>query len=257
MHIATWNINSLRARLDQVLDWVEAERPDILCLQETKVTDQEFPEDELGDLDYDVVYTGERSYNGVAIATKDEASAVVKRLPGDAKDAQKRMIAATVGELRVVNAYFPNGKTVGSPDFAYKLAWYARMRDFLAREEAPVILCGDFNVCPADLDAYDGAARQVKIFGTPEERAAYRALTELGLTDAFRHLHPEAEEFTWWDYRDAGFERGAGLRIDLFLVSAPLLARVERCVIHRDQRLHENASDHAPVSLYLADVNPG
>ncbi len=255
VRIVTWNINSIRARLDMLLDWVEAEEPDILCLQETKVTDQEFPEDELGDLDYDVIYLGEPSYNGVAIACRDEAEAVVRNLPGDGPDAQKRLIAATIGGLRVVNVYVPNGGSLDSPRFPEKLAWYERLHDFLARDAVagqPRILCGDFNVCPGDLDCWDPERLAGSIFLTEPERAAWRRLGSLGLSDAFRHLHPDARQFSWWDYRDMGFEKNAGLRIDHFLVSPEVLARVERVEIHTALRAEPGASDHAPVSLWLS-----
>lgn len=254
MKIATWNVNSIRARLDQVLDWVETHDPDIVCLQETKVTDQEFPEDEFGDLGYDVVYTGQRSYNGVAIAAKDELQSVVAQLPGDDSDEQRRMIAATIDGIRIISVYVPNGKTVGAPEYHFKLKWLGRLRKFLDNTASPsdsIVICGDFNICPEDFDAYDERLAD-SLFMTRDERAAYDNVTKFGLTDAYRHVKPHAKKFTWWDYRDAGFEKNAGLRIDHFLVSQPVLDRVTEVVIDTEERATHNASDHAPVELTLS-----
>jgi len=255
--IVTWNINSIRARLDHVLDWLEANDPDVVCLQETKVVDQEFPEDEFGDLDYDVTYMGQRAYNGVALVTKDEVDKVQRNLPSDPSDAQKRFIAATVNDVRIINVYAPNGKALDSDPYAFKLDWYQRLRTYLDENESldsPLLICGDFNICPTDLDAYEDPERaDGAIFLSAPEREAYQALLDWGLKDAFRTLYPDRQAFTWWDYRNAGFSRNAGLRIDHFLVTPSLLERLVDVTIDREHRGEDNASDHVPVIIELKD----
>ncbi len=251
MRIATWNVNSLRARQDQVLDWIEAKRPDVVCMQETKLVDRDFPADELGDLGYDVVYTGEPAYNGVAIATREEATNVVRSLPGD-DSGQRRYIAVSVGGVRVHNVYCPNGAELGSDKYEYKLEWFARLHEFLAaqhRARDAFVICGDFNVAPTDLDAFD--PRAFALFVSPPERRAIEKLLELGTVDVFRQLHPGVRAFTWWDYRANGFAKNAGLRIDLFLASEPVVERAKDVWIDVDERRKEKTSDHAPVVLDL------
>ncbi|MBI2379051.1 MAG: exodeoxyribonuclease III [Deltaproteobacteria bacterium] len=252
MRIATWNVNSLRARQDQVLDWIEANRPDVVCMQETKLVDREFPEDELGDLGYDVVYTGEPAYNGVAIATKDEATRVVRALPGD-PSGQKRYLAVDVRGIRVHNVYCPNGAELDSDKFFYKLEWFGHLHRHLQTSHTPddaFVVCGDFNVAPEDLDAFDASA--FSLFVSPRERDAIRKLLDLGTVDVFRALHPEERAFTWWDYRANGFAKNAGLRIDLFLASKTIVDRARRIYIDVAERRKEKTSDHAPVVLDLA-----
>lgn len=256
MKIASWNVNSIRARLDQVLDWIERNEPDVLCLQETKVTDQEFPEDEIADLDYDVAYVGQLSYNGVAIATLDEASDVTRGFVGEPADADKRVIALTVGGVKVICIYAPNGKSMDSPDLPRKLEWYATLLETLKRDydpTEPLVICGDFNIAPAPIDAYDADTRVGGLFMSDGELAAFQSLLDWGLTDAFRHLHPDAVGYTWWHHLFSGFFRDAGLRIDHFLVTAPLVDRIRAVTIDREARGAENASDHAPVVLELTD----
>lgn len=257
MKITTWNVNSLRAREDLVLNWVEKEDPDVLCLQETKVTDQEFPEDALGDLDYDTEFYGQRAYNGVAIASHEPMQDVQKGFVGEDKKAEKRLIAATIEGVRVIDIYLPNGQGFDSPKFPYKLDWVERLRAFLDETcdpTQPLVLCGDFNICPEDRDAYDGDERNGGIFCSPQERERYKLLLDWGLTDAFRHKYPDAERpFTWWDYRAGGWPRDHGLRIDHFLVTAPVLERMKDVVVHRMMRAEEGPSDHVPVVLELED----
>ena len=257
MKIVTWNVNSIRARIDQVLDWVEAKDPDVLCLQETKVVDQEFPEDAFGDLDYDSCFMGQRAYNGVANISKDEAFKVMKNLPSDPEDAQKRLLETTINDVRIINVYAPNGKELDSEPYAFKLDWYQRLRQYLdenASKDEPLLICGDFNICPQDMDAYENPGRAPgAIFLSEPERKAYQTLLDWGLQDAFRKLYPEEKAFTWWDYRNAGFARNAGLRIDHFLLTAPLMERLVDVTIDREQRDQENCSDHVPVILELKD----
>jgi exodeoxyribonuclease III len=255
--IVTWNVNSIRARIEPVLDWVEAKDPDVLCLQETKVVDQEFPEDEFGDLDYDVTFMGQRAYNGVAIISRDEAESTQRNLPTDSDDAQKRFLATTINGIRIINVYAPNGKELDSEPYAFKLDWYRRLRSYLdenASADEPVLICGDLNICPQDIDAYDNPARAPGcIFLSEPEREVYQSLLDWGFEDAFRALYPQERAYTWWDYRNAGFARNAGLRIDHFLLSPPLMKRLVDVTIDREQRATDNCSDHVPVILELKD----
>lgn len=257
MKIATWNVNSLRAREDLVLDWVEREDPDIFCMQETKLVDQEFPEDAFGDLDYDVEFLGQRAYNGVAVATHEVMTKVEKNLPDDGPKAERRLLAATVQGIRVVNIYLPNGQDLDSDKFTFKLAWMDRLIAYITERHdptQPLVLCGDFNLCPEDRDAWDGEARSGGIFMSPAERERFQRLLDWGLTDAFRAKHPDAPRpYTWWDYRAGGWERDRGLRIDHFLVTRPILERMQDVVIHRAMRAEEGPSDHVPLTLHLED----
>ncbi len=256
MKIATWNVNSIHAREDQILDWLEQQQPDVLCLQETKTTDQEFPEDGIGDLGYDFVYTGQRSYNGVAILAKDELTQVKKGLPDDDDASDKRFIAATINGVRIISVYVPNGQDLSSDKYPYKLDWLARLRAYLDASEdpkSPLIMCGDYNICPHDQDAWDAAERPNDLFSSPPERAAFQRLLDWGLTDSFYHLHPEPKNYTWWDYRGGSWERNRGLRIDHLLVTQPILAKVKEVTIHRKVRANPAPSDHVPV---LLELNP-
>lgn len=254
MKIASWNVNSLRAREDQVLDWLEAERPDVLCMQEIKMVDQEVPTDALGDLGYDVHAFGQRSYNGVAIACRDEAQDVVRGFPGDPPDAERRLLAATIGGIRIIDIYLPNGQELASPKYEYKLRWMEQLLAFLQAgpgPETPLLICGDFNIAPLDLDVWDGSARQ-GLFVSPPERQGFQRFLDWGLVDTFRHFHPnEPKAFTWWDYRAGGFERNKGMRIDHFLLTRPLLSRAKSIRIDRKVRANEQPSDHVPVILEL------
>lgn len=252
MRIASWNVNSLRVRLPQVLDWLAANQPDCLALQETKLTDADFPVDELSAAGYHCLYSGQKTYNGVAILGKIPGQNAVTDLPG-LDDPQRRVLAASYGELRLVNFYVPNGAEVGSEKYAYKLDWLAKAADFLAGELArhPLLaVVGDFNIAPDDRDVYDPAAWQEKILCSTAERQAWRQLLDVGLQDSFRLFEQEPASFSWWDYRAAGFRRNAGLRIDHILFSPALAARCGASWIDKAPRKLERPSDHAPA---LAD----
>lgn len=255
--IATWNINSLRVRIDPLLDWLEKNRPDVVLLQETKVPDQEFPVDELGDAGYDAVFHGQRAYNGVAILAKDELKKVIKGLPGDDKDDHRRLISADIEGIRFVSLYVPNGQAVGSEQFTYKLNWLERLATHLpelTQGNKNVLLAGDFNIAPTDDDVWDPKEASGGTHVTPQERnALQKILDKGGLIDTYRALHPATRQFTWWDYRSNAFPRNAGMRIDLFLLSKPLFDRVEKITVDVAQRAAHDSSDHAPVLLELRD----
>lgn len=256
MKIVTWNVNSIRSRLDGILDWLEANRPDVVLLQELKCVDQEFPVDEVGDLGYDALFTGERAYNGVGILTRDEARLVAKVLPGDDADTHKRFIAADVEGIRFVSVYVPNGQSLDSDKYPYKLAWLDRLARWLEAQglpERPLVISGDYNIAPADLDVWDVRAMQGSTHVSPPERAAFQRLLDLGLVDAYRQVAPDVRQFSWWDYRAGAFQRDAGLRIDHHLVSAGIRARIQSVTIDQAARGQEKASDHAPVILDLRD----
>jgi exodeoxyribonuclease-3 len=256
MRIASWNVNSVRARFEQLTGWLDSANPDVVCLQETKVVDEKFPMDPLAEAGYRAVYTGEKTYNGVAILARHGLAIehVVKRLDGDGDDAHKRFLACTIEGLRIVNVYVPNGQEVGAPAFGHKLSWLRRLREHLDAHETPsdaLLLCGDFNVAPEAIDVHDPKRWEGKVLFHPDERAALRHVMEFGLVDAFRAHHPEPGQYSWWDYRMGAFRRNAGLRIDLALLT-PALA--ERCVdvhIDRSPRGLEKPSDHAPVVVEL------
>lgn len=251
MRIATWNVNSVRARRDHLHAWLAAEQPDVVCLQETKVVDVDFPHDAIAAAGYRAVVNGQKSYNGVAVLARGdlELADPVTDLPG-LDDPQRRYLAVSVGGLRVVNVYVPNGSAVGSDKYAYKLAWLARLTEHLAAALADhprLLLTGDFNIAPADRDVHDPEAWRDQVLCSAPERAAFRALEALGLVDLFRALHPDDPGFSWWDYRLQAFRRDRGLRIDLVLVSAALLARGRTCRVDRTPRAWDKPSDHAPV----------
>lgn len=256
MKIATWNVNSLRAREDLVLDWLEENEPEIACFQETKITDQEFPDDAFGDLDYDVIYHGQQTYNGVAIASRDEPRDVVRGLPGDPADDARRLIAATFGDLRVINIYLPNGQAYGSDKYAYKLEWMDRLQAFLEQgpgPDTPLVLLGDFNIAPRDSDIHDGYGRGELLFISEAERSRFQRLLDWGLTDAVLHFDDAPRQYTWWDYRGGAFDRNLGMRIDHILVTEPVLRRATSIRIEREARAAEQPSDHCPVVLVLED----
>ncbi|OOC48910.1 MULTISPECIES: exodeoxyribonuclease III [Thioalkalivibrio] len=249
MKIASWNVNSLKVRLPQVLDWLGSSRTDVLALQETKLTDENFPAAAIRDAGYQVVFSGQKTYNGVAIISRTEATDVVTD-PAGLEDAQRRILAATIGEVRVVNLYVVNGENVGTEKYAYKLDWLARLHAWLADEIAQhpnLVVLGDFNIAPDDRDVHDPEAWHERILCSTPEREALAALTDLGLTDTFRAFEQPAEEYSWFDYRAASFRRNRGLRIDLVLASAPLQARLQAAGIDREPRAWERPSDHAPV----------
>ncbi len=247
MRIVSWNVNSLNVRLPHVLDFLQQYQPDVLALQETKLPDDRFPEDELKGAGYQVVYCGQKTYNGVALISRAPAQDIVTCLP-DLDDPQRRLLAATIDGVRVINVYIPNGQQVDSDKFVYKMRWLEALRRFvgdqLQRYEALVLL-GDFNIAPADIDIHDPARWHEKIMCSARERAYFRHFLGMGLQDAVRRLYPDRGMYSWWDYRMNAFRRGWGLRIDHVLLSAalrPLAAGVADAF-----RALERPSDHAPV----------
>jgi exodeoxyribonuclease-3 len=251
--LATWNVNSLAVRLPQLLDWLAANPVDTLVIQETKLTDDRFPHAEIEAAGYAVKWFGQKTYNGVALLARSEPADVVRNIPGFA-DEQARVIAATVGGVRVIGAYFPNGQEPGSDKFAYKMRWCDALREWVKDELAQherLVLMGDFNVAPEDRDVYDPVAWAGQIHCTPEERAQFAGLLELGLVDAFRLFEQPPRSWSWWDYRNLAFRKNQGLRIDHILVGEALRARVRECVIDKAPRRNERPSDHAPVVVTL------
>lgn len=253
MNITTWNVNSVRARLDRVLEWVDAREPDLLCLQEIKCQDAEFPREAFEQRGYRVETYGQKTYNGVALLSRLPMEDVQRDLPL-AGDPQARGISAVVDGVRVVNLYVVNGGTLDSDKYVYKLQWLDSLLEW-ARPHAgsPLVICGDFNIAPADLDVWDPAAFKDDVLCSVPERSRLEALLGQGLTDAYRHLHPGKRAFTWWDYRGNGFPQDHGLRIDHHLVSADVLRRTTAVSIDRESRALAQASDHAPVTLHLMD----
>ena len=248
MKIASWNINSLRKRQDRLFTWLETAQPDIICLQETKCPDEQFPALALQAAGYRSAYHGEKSYNGVAILTKRELRDVRPSLCDEVVDPQARVIAASVGHVRVFSIYAPNGQAVGSPAYQYKLQWYRRLQLCVAKEKsADLIVCGDFNVAPEDIDVYDAELWRGAIMASDCEREAFRQLCSLGLYDTLRIYHKEAGLFSWWDYQMRGFEKNRGLRIDAVLASETLAKRCIASGIDREMRGGKDPSDHAPV----------
>ena len=249
MKIATWNVNSLKVRLPQVLDWLAAHQPDVLCLQETKLEDVNFPVAELAAAGYQPLFSGQKTYNGMAILSKLPAEEVAVGIP-DFADPQKRILAATIGGVRVINLYVPNGQSVDSDKFQYKLGWLDALmnwlRDELARHSSLVVL-GDFNIAPEERDVHDPKAWEGQVLFSPPEREAFRKLLQLGLSDSFRLFDQPEKSYTWWDYRMNAFRRNMGLRIDHILLSAALAKTCKSCVIDREARKQERPSDHAPV----------
>jgi exodeoxyribonuclease-3 len=247
--IATWNVNSLRVRLPQLLEWLALYTPDVMALQETKVTDDLFPLAPLLAAGYHCVYSGQRTYNGVALLSRVPPQAVQREMPG-VDDPQRRVLAASCGPLRVINLYVPNGQSPGSDKFQYKLGWLRSLRDWLRAELAAhpqLVVLGDFNIAPEDRDVHDPAAWVGSVHVSPEERAALQDTLGLGLVDVFRRFEQPPQTFSWWDYRTGAFRRNHGLRIDLLLAATSLAERCQSCSIDREARLAERASDHAPV----------
>lgn len=249
MRFATWNVNSLKVRLPHLLDWLSRDPVDVVCLQETKLEDKNFPVAEVQAAGFSVVFAGQKTYNGVAIVSREPARDVAIGIPGF-EDAQVRVIAATVGDIRVVDAYVPNGQSVDSDKYRYKLEWLAAFTRWLAGELAQypkLVVVGDFNIAPAPVDVHDPKAWEGQVLVSEPEREAFRKLLELGFADAFRLFEQPEKSFTWWDYRMNAFKRGLGLRIDHVLLSASLAKRCTRVEIARALRELERPSDHAPV----------
>ena len=255
MRIATWNANSVKARLPNLLDWLANASPDVLLLQEIKCQDEAFPALELQSLGYHAAVHGQKAYNGVAILARLPLEDVSRRLPGDESDEQARWIEATIAGIRVVSLYLPNGNPAPGDKFAYKLAWMERLvargRELL-QGGLPVVLAGDYNVCPADADVYDPPAWRDDALCRPESRAALRRLLHLGYTDALRALHPDAARaYTFWDYQAGAWPRDLGLRIDHLLLSPQAADRLVAAAIDKEPRGRDKASDHTPVWVEL------
>lgn len=253
MKIATWNVNSLKVRLPHLLQWLESNPVDVLCLQETKLTDDKFPVAQINAAGYQVAYSGQKTYNGVAILSILPITDVQKNNPLF-DDPQQRILAATIGGVRFVCAYVPNGQALDSDKFVYKMAWLAALRDWLAAELAAnpqLAVLGDYNIAPEDRDVHDPVEWGEGIHVSPQERAALGALTALGLQDAFRLFEQPEKSYSWWDYRMMGFRRNRGLRIDHILLSPALALRCTACIIDRDPRKWEQPSDHTPVVATL------
>jgi exodeoxyribonuclease III len=253
MKIATWNVNSLTVRLPQVVDWLANNPVDALCLQETKLTDDKFPHAELAAAGYASQWFGQKTYNGVALLTREPALDVVKNIPGF-DDEQARVIAGTVSGVRVIGAYFPNGQAPDSDKFVYKMAWLQALQDWVRRELAlhpKLVLVGDYNIAPEDRDVYDPVAWAGQIHCTPQERGHFQHLLGLGLVDAFRLFEQAPKSWSWWDYRNLAFRKNQGLRIDHILVGEALKTQVLACVIDKLPRKNERPSDHAPVVVEL------
>jgi exodeoxyribonuclease-3 len=261
LRLATWNVNSLKVRLPHLLGWLAGSQPDIVCLQETKTTDDSFPIADLTAAGYQSIFAGQKTYNGVAILLRQDSvstpTCILNAIPG-LEDEQKRFIALKVAGMEVVCGYFPNGQEVGSDKYQYKLRWLDALRDYvrqaLTDPSARFALLGDFNIAPEDRDVYDPVAWDGKILCSPDERAAFRDLLGYGLHDAFRLFDQPERSFSWWDYREFSFRRKLGLRIDHILLSLPLARQCVACTIDVSLRRLERPSDHAPVIATLNDA---
>jgi exodeoxyribonuclease-3 len=246
--IATWNINSVRARVDRLCNWLKAAQPDVLFLQELKCTDAEFPREAVEAAGYQSETFGQKTYNGVAVISKEPVQDVARGLADGVDDDQARLIWCTVRGVRMCGLYAPNGQAVGSPAYSYKLEWYARLTKWLAKHQGELLLCGDFNVAPEDLDVWDPRYFADKTLFTPPERDAFKTLRDsLGLVDAYRKHHAEGGRFSWWDYRLLAFPKNNGLRIDHVLLSKGLAGKCTAAEIDREARKGKLPSDHAPV----------
>lgn len=251
MKLATWNVNSIRVRLPQVLAWLMQEKPDILCLQETKITDEEFPAAEFRDAGYLSIYAGQKTYNGVATISRNPAGEIVASLSG-ADTAQKRFLAASIDGVRVVNVYVPNGEEVDSEKYNFKLVWLEALENFLKEElraHSKLVLLGDFNIAPEPRDVHDPQVWEGQVLFSEKERAAFQRLIQCGLVDVFRQFDQPPMSFSWWDYRAGAFRRNNGLRIDHIMCSPALASECSGCRIDRAPRSHARPSDHAPVMV--------
>jgi exodeoxyribonuclease III len=253
VRIATWNVNSLKVRLPHLLDWLARQRPDVICLQETKLEDQTFPTRELDAVGYCCALAGQRTHNGVAIISRTALTSIQTGIPSF-EDDQKRVVAASVSDIRIVSAYAPNGQAVGTDRYEYKIRWFRAFTDWLCGELdrfSKLVVVGDFNVAPEDRDVYDPTLWQGQVLCSEAERAAFHRLLDLGLRDAFRLFEQRERSFTWWDYRLGAFRRNLGLRIDHILVSPAVVSLCANCRIDVEPRKLERPSDHAPVILDL------
>jgi len=254
MRIATWNVNSVRARLPNVMDWLGKVRPDILLLQEIKCETDAFPEMDFTMAGYNLHVLGQKTYNGVALASLHKIDVVREGLPGFEGDDQARYLEATIEGIRVASIYAPNGNPLGSDKFEYKLKWmrhFKRHARNLLRDEKPVVLGGDFNVLQTERDVYDPKGWEQDALYAPEVRAEFREILNLGLTEAYRALHPDEQAYSFWDYQGGAWQQDKGLRLDLFLVSPEAADRTNGCLIAREERGKDKASDHVPVILDL------
>ena len=252
--LASWNVNSLKVRLEQVLAWLDSSEVDILALQEIKMTDDQFPVEAFTSRGFHVVFSGQKTYNGVAIISRQPISDVVTDIP-NLNDPQRRILAATIGDVRLINLYVPNGAAVGSDKYDYKLTWLPHVTEFIQQQliQYPrMAVVGDFNIAPEDKDVHDPKEWEGCILVSPLERQALNKLLALGLHDSFRNFPQEEQQFSWWDYRAAGFRRNRGLRIDLILLSDALNADCKSSAIDKEPRRDERPSDHAPVWVEIA-----
>jgi len=250
MNIATWNVNSIRARLDRAVAWLASRQPDVVCLQELKVVDDAFPVEAIRAAGYHAAFHGQKTYNGVAILSRAEPTDVACGLDDGVDDPQARLIAATIDGVRVLSAYVPNGSEVGTDKYAYKLEWLARLRRYLDRTldpAAPVALCGDFNVARSDDEVASPELWTNSVLCHPTVREALEAVRQWGFDDVFRTHHPDGGVYSWWDYRAGAFHRNEGLRIDHIFATAPLATRCTAAEVDRDERKGAKPSDHAPV----------
>lgn len=255
MKIATWNVNSINIRLPVLLDWLAKTQTDIVCLQETKCVDESFPYAEINGAGYQTAFFGQKSYNGVAILSKYEIQDVQKGFHDDDDEQPKRLIAATVNGIRLVNTYIPNGTALGSDKFTFKLDWLQRLRRFFDETcdlNGNVLLCGDFNVAPEELDVWNVPVWEGRLHFSRPERAAIHHVKQWGFVDVFRKLNPDVKEFSWWDYREGAWQRNRGLRIDHIWTSPSLAEKCTACWIDKEPRALDKPSDHAPVVAEFA-----
>lgn len=250
MRIVTWNVNSIRTRLPRLLGVLERHQPDVICLQELKVIDEDFPTLDVSQAGYYSTVFGQKTYNGVAILSKEKPDNVERSMVDGVDDPQARLVAADLGGIRVISVYVPNGGSVGSDKWEYKLEWYSRFGRYLAAHGSPttpLAVCGDFNIATDDDDVKNPDKWKDSVLCHPEGRKAFHALMDWGLVDAFRARHPDGGIFSWWDYRMLGFPKNDGLRIDGILATRPLADRIQDAFVDREERKGKQPSDHAPV----------
>ncbi len=251
MIIASWNVNSITVRLPHLLDWLSQHKPNVMCIQETKATDEKFPREAIENTGYYCEYYGEKAYNGVAIICDQVPTRVQKGFPGDPESASKRFLEVQIGPVHVINVYVPNGSEVGSEKFFYKLRWMQQLENHLGgnhTNDELLAICGDFNVAPEERDVYDPVAMADQILFSQDERAALKSVTQWGLIDTFRIHNQEPGQYSWWDYRMMAFRRNMGCRIDHILASRSLSEKCSRAWIDKAPRKLEKPSDHAPVA---------
>ena len=249
LKIATWNVNSLRVRLPHVQTWLTDVKPDVLVLQEIKMPNEDFPHGELADMGYKSVASGQRTYNGMAILSREDITDVVTDMP-DFEDPQRRLLAATIGDVRILDLYIPNGESLTSDKYQYKLSWLSSLKDFIKQEltqHSNMLLLGDFNIAPADIDVHDPAEWEGSVLFSQPERQVFQDLLAMGFKDCFRELAPDEQVYSWWDYRMNAFRRNRGLRIDHILATGHMFASCQNCYIDKAPRKWERPSDHAPV----------